>query len=253
MKRPSVEIVIPAYNEQEILEDSILKLHSFLKKNCKIPWTITIFSNGSTDKTVEIGQRLSKRFNHVNFRHIAEKGKAKTFRHAWPSSSAQIVGFMDADLSTELDAFPKCVEKIIKNGADIVVGNRFDKNSFVQRSFFRSFLSKSYNFLIKLFFPGNKIKDAHCGFKFLRKEVADVLLPHIRNDMWFFDTEFLMYVQQVGYKIEQVSVKWTERKASKVRIARVITEYVLNLIKLRFRLWKLRYSVSIRSDAVHAF
>jgi len=244
MKRPSVEIVIPVLNEEDVLEESMKKLHSYLAKNCIIPWQITIFSNGSTDRTAEIGNRLAKRFSRIKFKHIAERGKAKTYRLSWPCSKASIVGFMDADLSTELEAFPKCMDKIITDGADMAIGNRFGKGAVVRRSFSREILSRGYNFLIKLFFPGNKIHDAHCGFKFLRKDVAELLLPHVRNEMWFFDTEFLMYAQQVGYKIEQVSVKWIERKASKVKIARVITEYLLNLIKLRCRLWKLSLSVS---------
>ncbi len=241
MKRPSVEIVIPAYNEEEVIENSVVKLHKFLDKNCSIPWRITIFSNGSTDRTVEIGTKLSKRFKRVSVKHTPEKGKAKTYRLAWPSSSAQIVGFMDADLSTELDALPACLDAILKGKADIVIGNRFAPNALVERSFTREVLSRGYNILVGLFFPFTKIKDGHCGFKFLKKNVAQCLLPHIRDDMWFFDTEFLMMAEQTGFRIAQVPVVWKERKASKVKIARVVFDYFLNLMKLRLRLWKLAY------------
>jgi len=244
MKRPSVEIVIPVLNEEEVLEESMKKLHSYLDKNCPIPWQITIFSNGSTDSTVEIGSRLAKRSSRIKFKHIPERGKAKTYRLSWPYSKASIVGFMDADLSTELDAFPKCMDAIINGEADIAIGNRFGKGAVVKRSLSREFLSRGYNLLIKMIFPGNKIRDAHCGFKFLRREVAELLLPHIKNERWFFDTEFLMYAQQVGYGIAQITVRWAERKASRVKIGRVVTEYLANLVRLRFRLWKLRFAVA---------
>ncbi len=237
----SVEIVIPVLNEEEVLEDNIVRLHVFLAKNCPIPWQITIFSNGSTDGTVAIGTQLSRRFSRVNFKHIPEKGKAKTYKLAWPSSRASIVGFMDADLSTELDAIPKCLGSIIHGKADIVIGDRHASAALIERSLKREILSRGYNFLIKSLFPKTRVRDAHCGFKFLRKSVACLLLPHIRDDCWFFDTELLMLAEQTGHRIEQVPVMWVERKASKVKITRVVTDYFFNLLKLRMRLWRLQY------------
>lgn len=235
-----VEIVLPVYNEEEVIEDSVVRLQRFLSKHCEIPWQITIFSNGSTDRTVEIGTLLSKRFSRVNFRHINEKGKAKTYKLAWPSSKASIVGFMDADLSTELEAIPKCIEAI-KNGADIAIGDRHSSAALIDRSLKRTILSRGYNVLIWLLFPRTRIRDAHCGFKFLRKSVACSLLPHLKDDCWFFDTELLMLAEQAGYKIEQIPVLWVERKASKVKIIRVVTDYFFNLLKLRLRVWRLRH------------
>jgi glycosyltransferase involved in cell wall biosynthesis len=237
----SIEIVLPMYNEEEIIEDSVVRLQRFLSKHCKIPWQITVFSNGSTDRTVEIGTKLSKRFSRVNFRHIDEGGKAKTYKIAWPASEASIVGFMDADLSTELEAILKCIEAI-KNGADIAIGDRHTSEALIDRSLKRTILSRGYNVLLKLLFPRTRIRDAHCGFKFLKKSVARSLLPHIKDDCWFFDTELLMLAEQTGHKIEQIPVLWVERKASKVRIVRVVTDYLFNLLKLRFRILKLLYS-----------
>jgi glycosyltransferase involved in cell wall biosynthesis len=237
----SIEIVLPVYNEEEVIEESVSCLHRFLSKNCDIPWEITIFSNGSTDRTVEIGTWLSKRFSRVNFRHINESGKAKTYKITWPASKASIVGFMDADLSTELEAIPKCIEAI-KNGADIAIGDRHAPGTSIERSLKRTILSRGYNVLIKLLFPRTSIHDAHCGFKFLKKSVAYSLIPHIKDNCWFFDTELLMLAEQTGHKIVQIPVLWVERKASKVRIARVVIDYFFNLLKLRLRILRLLYT-----------
>lgn len=236
----SVEIVLPVYNEEEIIEDSVVRLHRFLSKHCDIPWQVTVFSNGSTDGTVEIGTRLSRRFSRLNFIHIPDKGKAKAYKTVWPKSKASIVGFMDADLSTELEAIPKCIESI-RNGVDIAIGDRHTSNALIERSLKRTILSRGYNVLIKSLFPLTRIRDAHCGFKFLKKSVARSLLPHIKDDCWFFDTELLMLAEQTGHKIEQVPVLWVERKASKVKIVRVVTDYFFKLLKLRFRIWHLRH------------
>jgi len=241
MKKTSVEIVIPVLNEEEVPEDNIVRLHQFLSKNCDIPWQITIFSNGSTDGTVAIGTQLSKRFSRVKFIHIPEKGKAKTYKLAWPASKASIVGFMDADMSTEFEAIPKCLDAIIDGKADIVIGDRHSSDAMIERSLKREVLSRGYNILIRMLFPFTRIKDAHCGFKFLRKPVACMLLPHIKDDCWFFDTELLMLAEQTGHRIEQVPVLWVERKASKVKITRVVTDYFFNLLKLRLRICRLLY------------
>jgi glycosyltransferase involved in cell wall biosynthesis len=240
MKKPLIELVLPVFNEEDVIEDSVVTLNRFMEKNCKFPWQITVFSNGSTDNTVEIGNQLSRRFSRVNFVHIPERGKAKAYKSIWPSSQASIVGFMDADLSTELEAIPKCIDAI-KNGADIAIGDRHTVGALIERSLKRTMLSRGYNMLIKLLFPHTKVRDAHCGFKFLKKSVARSLLPHIRDDCWFFDTELLMLAEQTGHKIEQIPVLWVERKASKVRVTRVVTDYLFNLLKLRVRMWRLLF------------
>src|SRR3990172_1922758 len=134
MRAQSVEIVIPVLNEEEVLEDNIVRLNDFLAKNCSIPWQITIFSNGSTDGTVEIGTRLSRRFSRVKFMHIPERGKAKAYKIAWPISKASIVGFMDADMSTEFEAIPKCLDAIIDGKADIAIGDRHSDQAMIERS-----------------------------------------------------------------------------------------------------------------------
>ncbi len=229
-----VEIVIPCLNEEVVLEQNAIELHNFMKKNCIIPWQITIFSNGSTDRTVEIGTRLSKRFKSIKFLHIPERGRAKVLRMAWKASKASIVGYMDADLSTELDAVPKCIDAIINKKADISIGNRLASESMVERSAFREFLSRGYNMLINIFFP-TRITDAQCGFKFFRAPVARFLLPHVRDNRWFFDTEMLLIAERCKFSIAQIPVAWAERKESKVRVSTIVFDYIFNLIKIKSR------------------
>ncbi len=232
----SVEIVIPCLNEEVVLEENAIELHSFLKKNCAIPWQITIFSNGSTDKTVEIGTRLAKRFKQIRFIHIPIRGRAKVLRMAWQASKSSIVGYMDADLSTGLDAVPKCLDAIINQKADIAIGNRLTKDSMVERSVFREILSRGYNFLVFFFFP-TKITDAQCGFKFFRAPVARFLLPHVHDNKWFFDTENLLIAERCKFSVAQIPVEWAERKESKVRVSTIVFDYIFNLVRMRSRCW----------------
>jgi glycosyltransferase involved in cell wall biosynthesis len=236
MTKQSVEVVIPVYNEEALLEKNTIILHDFLEKNCSIPWNITIFSNGSTDNTVEIGNKLHKEYPRISIKHMPEKGRAKALRLAWEASDASIVSYMDADLSTELEAFPKCL-KLIEDGADIASGNRLSSESFVERRLIREVLSRGYNSLIRVFFPFTKIKDAQCGFKLIRTPVAKKLLPQIKDNMWFFDSELLLLAERAGYKIDRVQVRWIERKASKVKVFKTTSDYILKLAELRTRIW----------------
>jgi glycosyltransferase involved in cell wall biosynthesis len=232
----TVDIIVPVYNEEEILEEKMTELHNYLGKNCSFPWQVTVVSNGSTDRTPEIGAELSKKLPNLKFVHIPQKGKAKAIRHGWENSTADIVGFMDADLATGLDAVQKCVDFISKGG-DMAVGCRHAPGSVVERSLKRSVISHGYKWVVRLFFPFTKIKDAACGFKFASAKASKVLLPKVKNDKWFFDSELLLLAENEGLDVGHIPVSWSEGKKSKVSISRVVTEYVLNLAKLRLRLW----------------
>jgi len=237
MQKDSVEIVIPVYNEEALLEKNAVHLHDFMEKNCKIPWQITIFSNGSSDKTLSIGPELNKHYPEIVFKHIPQKGRGYALRQAWGSSNASIVGYMDADLSTDLEAFPKCLNAIISGEADVAIGNRLSKESVVERCFKRELTSRGWNLLIRLFFPFTSITDSQCGFKFVRTSLVKKLLPRIKDNKFFLDTEMLMIAENSGNKISQIPVSWVERKASKVKVIRTITDYVFRLAGLRLRLW----------------
>jgi hypothetical protein len=147
---------------------------------------------------------------------------------------------MDADLATGLDAFLPCIQPILDGTADIAIGNRYDKRSAVDRGAGRKFLSQGYNLLIRSFFPSSRVQDAHCGFKFMRNDVAQELLRKTYSNAWFFDTELLVHAQRAGYRIAQVPVQWADdrERVSKANVATIAIEYLTNLARLRLRLWR---------------
>jgi glycosyltransferase involved in cell wall biosynthesis len=232
-----LDVIIPVYNEEAVLEASVRELHAFMTEQCPLPWRVTVYSNGSTDRTVEIGTRLAGQLPGVVFKHTDEKGKARALRRGWLESQAEYVGFMDADLATGLDALPLCVAKLIE-GADFAIGCRHAPDSRVERSLERTIVSRGYNTLLRCFFPFSRIKDAACGFKFGRRKVVQALLPHVRNERWWFDSELILLAEHEGRSIAQVPVRWSEGAASKVRVAKVASEYVTSLAELRWRLWR---------------
>jgi glycosyltransferase involved in cell wall biosynthesis len=229
----SVDAVIPVYNEEHVLAQSISILRGFLEQNLPYEWKIVIIDNASTDKTWEIAQALSHEHPNVAAMHLEEKGRGRALRKAWLESTADVVSYMDVDLSTDLGAFPKLIQAI-EEGYDIAIGSRVLPGSSVRRSFKREFTSRSYNFLIKAMFF-TKFSDAQCGFKALSRKAAQELIPLIQDQKWFFDTEVLILAEKKGYRIKEIPVAWIEDPDSRVAIPRTAFEDVKGLLRMRFR------------------
>ena len=228
-----IDIVIPAYNEERILEKNITRLIAFLKagftyKNFKV----IIADNGSVDNTFGIAQRLAKRYGEVTCLHLSKKGRGGALRKAWLESDADIVSYMDADLSADLEALPELINSITTGGYDIAVGSRLLPASRTNRSRLRRFLSYAYNLVIKDIFCLEQLPDAQCGFKALRKTVIDKIVPKIRNQNWFFDSELLIHGVKKGYKIKYLPVNWEERLKTKVKIWKTIFEDIFGILRL---------------------
>jgi glycosyltransferase involved in cell wall biosynthesis len=225
--------VIPAFNEEMRLESSVKILLKFLKKHFGKNFEVIISEDGSTDKTYQIALMISKKFSNVKViknRHIG-KGHAivKGFEHA----NGDIVGFVDADLSTDINFLPEVIEKI-KNGADISIGSRYvEGNRIVKRTFGRWFVSKLYNLLIQIIFS-SKIKDHQCGFKFFKKNSVMKLIKKVKNKKFVWDSELLIRAQREGYRIAEVPVNWTEKKGGQLKISKGIIQMLIDALKL----WK---------------
>ena len=229
---PSVEITIPVYNEEEALPRSIVLLTEFLRQNLSNPWQIVIADNASTDKTQAVSEILCERHPGVNYLRIPQKGRGRALRTAWLDSKADIVSYMDADLSTDLVHFPQLIRSI-ESGNHIAIGSRLSKDSqVVDRTFKRKFISRTYNLLIKtMFFTG--LPDAQCGFKALTRSAAEAIVPSIKNNNWFFDTELLIIAAKRGFNIDSVPVKWQDDPTSTVNIAGTAIEDMKGLLRLR--------------------
>ncbi|MBI4680315.1 MAG: glycosyltransferase, partial [Nitrospirae bacterium] len=214
--RPSALVVLPVYNEEKVLKQSVQTLTDFLRNHAEYEWKIVIADNNSQDTTGEIGRVLESENPLVQYIHIPRKGRGIALRTAWALTDCDFVSYMDIDLSTGLDALIRSIA-LLSDGADIVVGNRLAKDSNTTRCLKREFISRSYNIVIKLSL-GTRFKDAHCGFKTGRREVVQRILPYIEDNEWFFDTEFLFYGEKLGYKIEEIPVTWIEDPDTKAKI-----------------------------------
>lgn len=240
MKKPTVEITIPVYNEENELEESMLTLHTFCKKTLfDYDWHITIADNASTDNTPVLAAILAKRFPEVSFSRLEQKGRGRAVKRIWSQSGSDYCVYMDLDLSTDLVHLPKIIQAL-ENGYDIAIGSRLAKGAKVEgRTLVREITSRTLNFVFIQLFFNTHFSDAQCGFKAVTRQVVDKLLPHIKDNDWFFDGELLIVGEKSGFKIYEEPVHWVDNPGSTVRLISTIKGDILSMWRLlRTRPWK---------------
>ncbi|RMH82239.1 MAG: glycosyltransferase [Actinomyces sp.] len=231
---PDLDIVVPVHDEEFCLETSVRRLVATL---ADFPFTarVTIADNASTDATWEIAARLARSIVGVRAVHLPAKGRGRALRAVWASSDAEVVAYTDVDLSTGLDALLPLIAPLMSGHSDVAIGTRLAPGARVVRGPRREFISRTYNHLIRLLLRA-RFSDAQCGFKAVRADVARVLLPHVENDNWFFDTELLLLAERNGLRIHEVSVDWVDDPDSRVDIVATALEDLRGLARVARRI-----------------
>jgi glycosyltransferase involved in cell wall biosynthesis len=229
----SIDIIIPVLNEERALPSCVTTLRQFMASAIHNPWRIIIADNGSDDTTPEVSHQLMQEHPDVGYLRLEQRGRGRALRRAWLESQADLVSYMDVDLSTDLNAFPPIIQAL-EEGYDIAVGSRLAKGATVHRRMLkREIASRGYNLLIKgMFFT--KFSDAQCGFKAMTSTAAQALLPHIKDTGWFFDSELLIIAEKRGFHIKDVPVTWTDDPDTRVKVVRTAIRDVQGLLRLRF-------------------
>ena len=233
-RQARVDVVIPVYNEEHVLAQSVADLGAFLDANVDYDWRIVIADNASIDDTQAVGEKCAADLERVEYVRIAKKGRGRALRQVWMASDADVMSYMDVDLSTGLTSFPPMIDAILSGSYDVGIGSRLDKGAQVTRQWKREFISRGYNLMIKMVFPTRGFSDAQCGFKAISQKAAQHLLPIIENREWFFDSELLIRAEQHGYKIFEVPVEWIEDLDTRVNIVSTAMEDIRGLLRVRF-------------------
>jgi putative flippase GtrA len=138
---------------------------------------------------------------------------------------------MDVDLATDLDALLPLVAPLLSGHSDVAIGTRLARGAQVVRGPKREVISRGYNLLVRASLH-NGFSDAQCGFKALRAEVARELLPLVRDDSWFFDTELLVRAERAGKRIHEVPVDWVDDPDSRVDLVRTARDDLRGIWRL---------------------
>ncbi|MFJ2906350.1 glycosyltransferase [Streptomyces sp. NPDC087212] len=220
---PVLDVVIPVYNEEKDLEPCVLRLHDHLKRTFPYAFRITVADNASTDATPQVAARLEAEIAEVSNFRLEQKGRGRALRTVWSASEAPILAYMDVDLSTDLNALLPLVAPLISGHSDLAIGSRLARSSRVVRGPKREFISRAYNLILRGSLQA-RFSDAQCGFKAIRRDVAQVLLPLVEDTGWFFDTEMLVIAERAGLRIHEVPVDWVDDPNSTVHIVKTATE-----------------------------
>ncbi len=241
-RQVSVEVVVPVHNEEAALPESIPALCDYLRTYFPYRWSVVIADNASTDATLAVARDLAAAAPRVSVLHLDEQGRGRALKAAWLASSADVVAYMDVDLSTNLWSFLPLVAPLTTGHSDVAIGSRLLKGATVTRQWKREIISRCYNMVIKALFA-NGFSDAQCGFKAVKGSIAKELLPLVRDDEWFFDTELLLLAEELGLRISEVPVDWTEDLDSRVDLLSTALKDVMGLLRVRKKRLRRRFGL----------
>ncbi len=233
----SFDITIPVLNEEVTLDQNVRKLHEFIKSQMPMhgAWQIIIADNGSTDDTLAIGQRLQEEFPEVAVVTVPRKGVGLALKTSWSQSKANIVGYMDLDLATDLPHFLEAYRAIADQDYDIVYGTRLHPDAkVIGRTLKREIASRGFNWLLRMYL-NVQFSDGMCGFKFLKRNIYPQLHQMgAQNNGWFFSTELLTVAEWLDLKIYELPIRWTDdASSSKVKIIPLAKRYIQSMIELK--------------------
>ena len=230
----SIDIVLPVYNESKNLEKRFIILYEYMIKHFRSDWVITIAENGSNDNTLQIAKVLQGKYKNCRVISNSEAGKGLALKNAWLTSNADIFGYMDSDLSTDIEILPQFIKKISEENYDFVIASRLIKGSkVIGRSLKREIISRAYNLIVTIMF-GRACGDLQCGFKAFRRSTVQKLLPLVKDNGFFFDTEIILTARRMRYRIIDLPVRWVEDPDSRVNLLPTILADLAGLIRVRW-------------------
>jgi dolichyl-phosphate beta-glucosyltransferase len=216
---PYLSVVIPAYNEEKRLPQSLAAVMDFLKAQ---PYgsEILVSDDGSQDRTVVLAKELLKDFPHQILVTSQNRGKGHAVRQAMLAATGDYVLFTDADLSTPIEEVAKFLPRLEKD-QDVVIGSRALPGSQVEihQNLLREIMGKVFNFIAqKWAFKG--IHDSQCGFKCFRRAAAQKLFSLQKLDGFSFDVEIVYLAQKLGLRLLELPVIWRNSSQSRVQVLR---------------------------------
>jgi putative flippase GtrA len=215
--RTVLDVTIPVYNEEVDLAPAVERLHQHLSRFFPYRFTITIADNASTDNTPSVAAGLARRWPEVRHVRLEQKGRGRALNAVWLASEADVLAYMDVDMSTDLNALLPLVAPLISGHSDLAIGSRLSRHSRVIRGTKREVISRCYNMILRSTLLA-RFSDAQCGFKAIRADVGRQLLPLVQDTGWFFDTELLILAERSGLRIHEVPVDWVDDPDSRVDI-----------------------------------
>jgi len=234
-KTPDVSVVMPAYNEAEILETSVSDVVEGLRVR-EVSFEIVVVENGSTDSTFELAQELAARFPEVRAEQSPEPDYGRALRHGLLAATGVAVVNFDADYY-DLDFLQQAVERVSPDdGPAIIVGSKRSKGAHDTRPALRKLVTATFSTLLRVVF-GLKVSDTH-GMKAMRRAAVEPYARRCQFGKDLFDTELILRVERAGLRTDEIPVAVIELRPARTSILRRVPRTILGLVKLRLALWR---------------
>lgn len=234
-----ISIIMPAYNEEKRIGNTLKEYCKFFKnlKNKKLlDFEILIVINNTIDRTEEIVKKYHKRYKEVRFLNFKQQGKGfaiiEGFKDALKRKN-DLIGFVDADMSSLPDAFYELI-KNIKN-YDGIIASRQIKGAKIKKTLKRTIISFTFNFIVRILFFLS-YDDTQCGCKLFKREAIESIINKLTETRWIFDIDLLHKLKKKKFKVKEFPTVWEDKQGSKItNFIRTSLQMFLGLIKLRFQ------------------
>lgn len=238
-------ICLPIKNEEKILKNNTeIILRYLLDHNLNFNWQLVLAVNGSNDNSLKIAQEISEENEKVHYLCINQSGKGRSIKYCFDKyvNQSDYLMYMDIDLAVSLSDTKKLFKEMYFY--DLVFGSRLMSESITDRSFFRELSSRIYNYISRLILK-HPFLDLQCGFKIIKKEAYQNIRSKLKDNNWFFDSEWLVIMHRAGFKLKEIPVHWREnryqRRSSQINVFKDSFKFLWALKKLYFRLKKMKF------------
>jgi dolichyl-phosphate beta-glucosyltransferase len=238
-----LSVVVPAYDEEERLPRTLARLYEYYEAQ-PYDYDVAVVSDGSKDGTAKVVEDFAAQ--HPKFKLIEYKpnrGKGYAVRKGMLAAPGDLILFCDADLATPQEETEKLLEHM-KAGAQVAIGSRPMAESKLERHqpWHREMLGRAFNFAVRLL-AIRKINDTQCGFKIFTRDVCQDVFSRCKLDGFSFDFEALMIARDLGYRIDEVPIRWSHQDGSKVVLMRDGPRMLGDLVRLRAKGKRARLTV----------
>ena len=231
----SISIIIPAYNEEKRLPQTLEKIASYLDRTKWDFTEILIVDDGSADGTAVVGERFGQTRKDVRvLRNPGNHGKGYSVRHGMLEAKGEWALFTDADLSAPIEELDKLWQALEKEPAEVAIGSRALNRALigVHQSTFREYGGRAFNLVLRII-TGLPFWDTQCGFKLFRGDAAHEIFRRQRAEGFGFDAEILFIARHLGYRILEIPVRWNHVEGTKMRLFSDTLRMVLDLVTIR--------------------
>jgi dolichyl-phosphate beta-glucosyltransferase len=228
-----LSIIIPAYNEEKRIKNTLLKANDYLAGQ-SYDYEIIVVNDGSEDKTADIVNEVKSKIANLSLiDNKKNRGKGFAVRQGLLEAKGEYRLFLDADNSASIEEIEKFFP-YIKEGYDIVMGSRDIKgaNIISAQPWHRKFLGNLYRIMVKSFAGLSGFYDTQCGFKIFNAKSANNILSKCKINGWSFDVEILLFAKRLGYSVKEVPINWSDSPGTKVKIKGSVLA-VFDLLKIR--------------------